>query len=742
MGNKYALAIKTDGTLWAWGSNTLGQIGDGTTVAKMIPTQVGNETNWKKAIASDNHSMGIRTDGTLWAWGWNTYGQLGDGTTIKKSTPVQIGTATDWLNAASKNAATYATKTDGTLWSWGYNYYGQLGHGISGQANGGTSPLQVGFSSDNLSIYAGENYALVETIDGNLKSCGQNNYGQLGDGTTISKNTFISISCPEVCIAPTQLATTNITATSATIYWTAASQTPSKGYQYLYSTNPLMGGNNGATVSSTVHLTNLLPNTTYYWWVAPDCGFSQVVWLPGGSFTTLSSTEASCWQSASAGAYYSLGLKNDGTLWAWGDNYDGSLGDGTFIDRYTPVKIGSSANWTKICAGLTHAAGIKTDGTLWTWGYNYNGQLGDGTTIKRNTPAQIGSDTDWITIAGGNAHTVAIKMDGTLWAWGDNRWGQLGDGTNVNKSVPIQVGTATDWKSVASKGNHTLAIKTDGTLWGWGDNTYGQLGNGTLTASNVPVQIGTSANWVAAEGARLSSIGIKTDGTLWTWGDNRWGQLGDGTLISKIVPTQIGTETDWQNFSIGFNSSTIATKTDGTLWTWGYNALGQLGDGTQIHRSVPTLMLTSTDWQTVAAGAQNTLAINSSGLLAISGDNGHGQIGDDTIIQKKIFTPVKCSGSTMVSNRISSNKIPLVGIPSLKDYQLKVYPNPVYNVLTITYERKISSVTVYDMAGRQVLSKIVNDNKTTLDFSNLLPGVYQLMVNDGEVGKMVKVIKR
>lgn len=750
--NYQTLAIKTDGTLWGWGINTSGQLGDGTSVSKNIPTQIGTATNWKSIDTGAQHSVGLRTDGTLWAWGYNSWGQLGDGTTISKNIPTQTGTATNWQTIAAGNGFTYATKADGTLWAWGSNSFGQLGNGTSGGSV--TSPAQVDSSSDNMRVFAGESHILVQKFDGFVKSCGRNDNWQLGDGTKVHKNTFTPMACPGYCIPPTTsfstnnvTSTTNVTSTKATISWTEATVTPGQGYVYLYSTSPAVGGIQGSVpfTSTTADLTNLLPDTTYYWWVASNCGFTPYIWVPGGSFTTLPTTETGCWQSVSGGAYFTMGLKTDGTLWCWGDNAKGQIGDGTTINRNIPTRIGTGNNWAKIAAGSSFSLGMKADGTIWTWGDNYYGQLGDGTTANRNIPMQVGAAADWADIATGEYHTFAIKADGTLWGWGYNRFGQLGDGTIVNKSIPVQIGTSTDWLSVTSSESHTLAIKADGTLWGWGDNAKGQLGDGTTISVSSPVQIGTATNWKTVDTGNGFSIGIRTDGTLWSWGYNSSGQLGDGTTSPKNIPTQVGTEVNWKSVKIGEYGSVIAIKTDGTLWTWGNNSWGQLGDGTETNRSAPMLIGTATDWQSIESGTYHTLAINAQGFLAISGYNFRGQIGDGTTVQKKIFTPVACgTGSGAVNKASAFAKAGLtVDEVSVKADHLKVYPNPVQDILTISFDRKILSVMVYNASGQQVLTKTINDTKGTIDVSGLVSGVYLITVNAAnEVVKTVKVIKR
>ncbi|MBM2814145.1 MAG: C-terminal target protein [Ignavibacteria bacterium] len=259
------------------------------------------------------------------------------------------------------------------------------------------------------------------------------------------------------------------------------------------------------------------------------------------------------WASVSVGEYHNFAIKTDGTLWRWGGNSSGQMGDGTASSfPYNISQLGTGTNWAKVsCSGYFTLA-IKTDGTLWAWGYNSTGQLGDGTTTNRNSPVQIGSGTNWAMVATGGSHTLAIKSDGTLWAWGANSAGQLGDGTTTQRNSPVQIGTGTNWAMVATGGSHTLAIKSDGTLWAWGANSAGQLGDGTTTQRNSPVQIGSGTNWATVAAGNSHTLAIKSDSTLWAWGANNYGQLGDGTLVNKNSPVQISTGVNnWAQFSCG-----------------------------------------------------------------------------------------------------------------------------------------------------------------------------------------------
>ncbi|WP_250255376.1 T9SS type A sorting domain-containing protein [Chryseobacterium sp. Marseille-Q3244] len=730
-GSLHTFAIKIDGTLWGWGYNYYGELGDGTQVSRLSPVQIGTATDWKSAVAGSYHSIALKANGALWAWGSNTFGELGDGTIINKNLPVQIGTETNWNNISAGNGVTFATKTNGTLWSWGNNSKGLLGNGTTGSINT-KLPTQVGSSSDNMQSFVGENHVLVKTIDGSLKVCGQNMYGQLGNGNNNNTNSFVSIGCPSICLPPTQFSATNITSSTATISWTGSTPAPTGGYSYLYSTNSVLGGIEGNTSTTTVNLANLLPNNTYYWWVASNCVAGQFNWIPAGSFNTLPTTETGCWESVSAGNYHSVGLKTDGTLWTWGKNGAGQLGDGTTNTRITPKQIGTGNNWMKIAAGYAHTVAIKKDGTLWSWGYNSAGQIGDGTTADKMIPTQIGTATDWADISTGDGYTFAIKSNGTLWAWGLNTSGQLGDGTKINKTIPIQIGTANDWKTVAAIVYHTIAIKKDGTLWAWGSNMNGQLGDGTKTEKLIPTKVGTATNWQNASGGVSHTIAIKTDGTLWAWGDNSSGQLGDGTTTGKLNPTQVGTSTDWQSVEGDYYGSSTGIKTDGTLWSWGYNTFGHLGDGTKVPKYIPTKIGTATDRKIVSANVFNKLVISTNGFLSGCGFNDYGQIGDGITVNRTIFVPVACPTSSLAVVEVST-----------KADQLKVYPNPVQDILTVSLDQKILLVTVYNAAGQLILTKAINDTKGTIDLSALPSGVYMVKVNAAnDFVKTVKVIKR
>ena len=236
-------------------------------------------------------------------------------------------------------------------------------------------------------------------------------------------------------------------------------------------------------------------------------------------------------------------------LYMWGRNYEGACGfvEAAFIS--SPVQVGSLTDWGntlgKYSCGSVGSGNIKTDGTLWTWGQNSQGELGDGSTTSRQSPVQIGSLTDWNYMSFGGWSVAAIKTDGTLWSWGKNQYGELGLGDTIKYSSPVQVGSATNWARI-SISKHMMAINTDGELYSCGWNDNGQLGHGDTTNRSTLAQVGSLTDWRYVDTASISCLATKTDYTLWAWGFNTSGGLGQGNTTEYSSPVQIGSETIWE----------------------------------------------------------------------------------------------------------------------------------------------------------------------------------------------------
>jgi len=392
-----------------------------------------------------------------------------------------------------------------------------------------------------------------------------------------------------------------------------------------------------ATVSAVGLVTAVAPGSATITVTTADGNKTAtcVVTVPKG-VTVVSMTIA-------GGNGYSLGIKADGTLFAWGSNIYGKLGDGTSSSRTTPREVMGGANdWLFLAQGnegdysdlttngTSHTVAIKTDGSLWAWGYNYHGQLGNGDNSGLNDanpiPARVGTGNDWVTAARGGYHTVAVKKDGSLWAWGRNGNCQLGNNQTTDRNVPYHIGTATDWRIVSAGGFHTMAIKADGSLWAWGYNGSGRLGNGNTVQQPTPVQVGAAKDWVAVSAGSAHTLALKADGSLWAWGNNEYGQLGDSSYSNRNVPVQVGTAKDWKTISAGERHS-VAIKEDGSLWAWGGNGRHQVGDGSGVSQVTPVRVDTDTDWVAIAAGNAHTLALKTDGSLWAWGYGFYGQLG-------------------------------------------------------------------------------------------------------------------
>jgi alpha-tubulin suppressor-like RCC1 family protein len=308
-----------------------------------------------------------------------------------------------------------------------------------------------------------------------------------------------------------------------------------------------------------------------------------------------------------------------GGLWTWGSNNNGQLGDNSTSRKSSPVQtVSAGTNWKQVSAGLEHTVSIKTDGTLWTFGYNFVGQLGDNTSTKRSSPVQtVSAGTNWKQVSARLYQTASIKTDGTLWLWGSNFHGGLGDNTRTDRLSPVQtISFGTNWKQVSAGVYYTAAIKTDGTLWLWGLNDNGQLGDNSVSNKSSPVQtISFGTNWKQVVCGSSHTAAIKTDGTLWLWGRDNYGQLGDNSVSNKSSPVQtISAGTNWKQVSSGAGH-TAAIKTDGTLWLWGLNGFGQLGDNSISNKSSPVQTVSAgTNWKQVVCGDNHTAAVQYSDI--------------------------------------------------------------------------------------------------------------------------------
>ena len=655
-----SFVIKSDGTLWSWGGNANGDLGTGDRQPTSIPVQVGSATTWTSIVPFlGNGMIGLQSDGSLWRWGlpgslnpasysavpgwagpwqqvaagghilllttggqlWaqgsNTLGQLGNGATSPGTgTPFHVGSWL-WKSVAAGSTHSLGVRNDGTLWAWGGNDRGQLGLG-SKDTTAHPSPTQVGSDSNWKAVFSYQNSSYALTDTGGLYAWGSNDDGRLGIGSNAAER-----------LTPTALA-----------------------------------GSSWADVApGALHCMAIKTDGTLW-----GCGYNYDGALglpPSDAVNTMTRVgSATSWSDVAAGTYHTVAVTTSDQFAACGQNSYGQLGLGYSIFRPSPEQVGTAGGWTQVDASLTHTAGIRDDGSLWTWGYDISGALGGSGGL--NAPARVGFDNDWSAVSCGaytdSNYTMALKTTGTLWAFGDNGTGQLGLGDRDSRAVPTQVGSDADWKAVAASDgvgdrgreiygdpytldDHTLAIKNDGSLWAWGANDYGQLGLGADTSDHLsPVRVGLETDWAAVSCGDDYSAGLKTDGTLWVWGRNRSGQLGTVDLVDKGVPTQVTTGTALDTFTAFAcgagqdGSHMLAVRTDGTLWGWGSNGVGELARGYHYPALIlpPTQLVAGTGWKSVACGSyygdNYSLATKTNGELWAWGGNSRGQLGNGDFV--------------------------------------------------------------------------------------------------------------
>jgi alpha-tubulin suppressor-like RCC1 family protein len=768
-GSNHTLAVNDDGTLWAWGENSNGQLGTGTTNDTSSPIQIGSDTNWHHVGATFNRSFGIKSDGTLWAWGQNNGGTLGDGTTTDRLSPVQIGTDTDWLTVSPSATHTIALKTDGTMWAWGSDTWGQLGTGNSSSL----VPVQMGSDSNWVDIATAPDTSFGIKSDGTMWSWGYGTpSGSLLGYTTPS----------EVNSNPQQIGTdSDWEHVEAGFVHLIARKSDGSIYGWGTNTRGQLGNGTGNGVTPPTQIGTdtdwsmirtgdyvsygIKDNGSLYGWGFNNFGqISPFVSDNTLNVPTLLSSDSD-WSTIRGGTFHTVAQKSDGTVWLFGNNYLGQLGVDTFYgdipnpvnvsitgsansisagawqsgftttdnnlayfgftnffnpffasnldDTNTPTPINGDVNWQSISCGRNYNSAIKTDGTLWLWG------IGVSSSQQAMTPYVINADTNWSRVYAGAGLTFAIK-DGSLWAWGS---GYIGNGAVETVADPVQVGTDTNWVKVShgTGGNHIIGLQADGTIWSWGNNTEGTLGNGTMFTNELePTMIGTDTDWIDVATGNNHSLALKSDGTLWGWGKNNFNQLNISSFRS-LVPVQIGNANNWVVIADTMGDFSLGIQSDGTLWAWGDNEHGQAGVGTFSNVSTITQVGSDSDWFDIVGGLRHSVARKFNGEVWSWGGNDRGQLG---------------VGNAVVSFDLNSLSVDDVQQPNTI---ISLYPNPSSSVVTIGGVSTFDSVEVYNLLGKKV-DMVLVDNRINIE--SLQSGIYLVKIQYEGTNTTLRFVKK
>ena len=714
-GGYHSIALADDGTVYAWGYNPTGQLGNGATVDSRTPVAVkatGTPMAGKNIIkiaAGVHNSLALASDGTVYTWGRGEFGQLGNGTTTDSNIPVAVKTvgtpmaSKTIIGISGGPAYMLAVDSNGKVYGWGRNANGQLGSlshtdssvPVASQIPAGKSIIQVSAGGWDGS------HSLALTHDNIVYGRGRNSNGQLGNNSTSDSLAAVvaQLNLMDTPSTPTQVVVEPGNA-KATISWQSPVVTGGKsivGYVLRYRTIGAVDWTTvdvAATVTSHA-ITGLTNDQIYQTQVAAKTAtgtgdFSSIVLatphakptitnvspaigpVAGGQNVTITGTNfmpkgKKIVQTAN-GSGYSLALASDGTVYAWGQNNYGQLGNGTTTDSNVPVAVktvGTPMEGKKIIQVSTkvwYSLALASDGTVYAWGLNGSGQLGDGTITHSSTPVAvktIGTPMEGKTIVGiaaGASHSLALASDGKIYVWGGNAYGQFGNGVTTTSSVvPVAVktvGTPMDNKKIIqihAGYYHSLALASDGTVYAWGQNTYGQLGNNTMINANAPVSVQTIGTPMAGKiiiqlaAGNSQSVALASDGTIYAWGWNMYGQLGNGTTVDTRIPVAVkvtGTPMAGKVIAqvAASNAHTLAVASDGTVYDWGWNQYGQLGNNTTTNSSVPvavqttgTPMVGKVISQVTSGGSANSLALASDGTMYTWGWGQHGQLGNGTI---------------------------------------------------------------------------------------------------------------
>jgi len=687
LGMDHALALRSNGTVVAWGADYDGKLGVGRSLFASTPVQVPGLSGVRAVGSGQYYSLAVRTDGTVWAWGNNRFGALGDGTMTDRASPVQVKEITDAVMVCGGGDHSMAVGQDGTVWSWGDRY---LGDGT--QIGGSAVPLRVAGLSNVASVSCGFLFSLALLKDGTVWAWGSNANGSLGLGDTVDR--LVPVQVPGLAnviavragngrsaalmqdgtvrewgmdgqgtpiLSPVQTAGVTdasgiygggilglaaIKSDGVTLWSWGSGQAP----VIQPSVGPL-----AAVASGSNHTVLLKSDGTALAYGNNDSGQLGTGGLPGFHGAPAQVIGLSNIVALSGGFDHYLALAADGAVWAWGSNSHGQLGLGGSAVSTIPIEVTGLSEIVQVSAGWGHSLALDRTGGVWAWGIG--GILGDGTSVSRSTPVRVSALTDVQAVAAGNQYSLALKRDGTVWAWGTNQSGRLGNATSFGEALPVQVAGLSDVIVIAAS-EHGLAVKRDGTVWGWGANHSGQLGLGTITPSGVyqATQIPGLAGVTSVAVNYGNSYALKTDGTVMAWGSNWSGQIGDGSQVDRLTPVAVIGLTGVAEIAAGG----LARKTDGSVWAWGQ-------DVTRVSGPIvtPTKISSISNIQHIAAGAGVNAFVRDDGLVSMAGDNRTGVLGNGTFAGKpyQLVVNPSANGFLSLTPDLAFEVPPALGVP-------------------------------------------------------------------------------
>lgn len=585
--------IKTDHSLWCWGNNDNGQLGADTTtvITQEQPLKVGNWNDWLSVSVGENHTCAIRQDHSLWCWGRDDYGQVGNPNTITPSAePFQVHPNEQWIMVVSGRFFNCAIKADESAWCWGGNANGQLGNlTIETQSE----PVPVAGNQRWQWLTAGPLHICAIDTEQGLWCWGDNWSGQLGNGNFSD------------AIQPIQVdSSLEYTMVAAGEYNTCASKQNQSFWCWGHNLYGQLGSGSSRNSSNEYFVLPQQSGSMATDWLTIDVGLDHfcgirsggTLWCWGANYSAqlasgnfLDSALPRLvanhfnWAQVSTGTNNSCAIKTDGRLFCWGWNEFGQVGNGNFFDGGAPAPraVASTLAWLSVTNGNSHTCGIKEDNSAWCWGRNSEGQLGIDA-LGLAIPTLVNTTLLWKNLKAGGWHTCGIAMDDMIYCWGWNLYGQLGTGDTTYRPYPTLIADNSTWKMVDTKMNHTCAIKSDDTLWCWGYNGFGELGNGEigeLTNQTIPIPVASTQLFKDVNVGAWNTCATTISDEVFCWGNNFYGELANGNRMNQPLPQPVLGNFNPIEMQLGGNVSCMLNN-DSSVWCWGYNFYGQIGNGT------------------------------------------------------------------------------------------------------------------------------------------------------------------
>ena len=700
IGATHTAALKTDGTVWTWGSNSYGQLGTGDNINKAMPAKVMDIENAIDISVGSYNTVVVKDDGTVWSFGYNGYGQLGDGTSSSRNTPVQVikqnGKPLEKIVKISAGTnKTIALDENGNVWVWG-NTYKSTATKLTTINNAiDISPSYVVTQTgkvytlegekleiDNiLRVSEGTNHALFLTKEGTGYSIGANSNGQLGDGTTVSKNSPTVIKTEKSNLTDIKELKAGSGSSMAimkngdTYTWgsnnnnklgTTATKNqiyPTKLENVNTSISGDIGTDNGGIIDTQgfVYMWGLgtygnLGNSLYNTSVEPvlvgaeeagldeydiilHLGETHQITVTNKTFNVLKEIQET------GTINYNIGNSNIASISNTGLVTGQKEGKTTAIVTKADTGATSIANVTVLPEGveiepmaltcMSHTVVLKANGTVWAYGLNSSYELGNGTSISSDRPIQVSfpSNIKITQIAVGNTHNLALDTEGNVWVWGVNSNNALG--TKL-KTTPSRLGIS-NVKKIAANNDQSMILTKDGYVYVWGLNSNGELGVGTYKEVKTPTLLNYVNNILDISIGKNHTMLLTTKGKVLTSGLNSYGQTGKTEGKTNIF-TQIEVPATVGKISAGDNHSVLLT-TNGEVYTFGYNENGQLGLGTKTNVTIPT-KTNMTNIMEISAGRNHTVVLGANRVLYSTGSNSNGQLGIGTKDDKLLFTEI------------------------------------------------------------------------------------------------------